>query len=78
MHDPRSVAVFTTPGGADRHVHCAVFDAAGDGTTSPGEDGHVHHVRGCDVVTVDGHAHGLAARRCSKEHDEKGRHVVED
>jgi hypothetical protein len=75
VHDAKIVVVRTAPAGADKHTHCALMDDDGFGITSPGPDGHTHAVEGCDVLVTSGHAHGLSAQRCDKEHDRRVRHV---
>jgi hypothetical protein len=77
-HDQTMVSVRTAPGGADRHVHCACFDDEdGNGQTSAGANGHVHQVRGFDVMPAgpDGHRHDFSAQRCLRRHDRNCRHV---
>lgn len=74
-HDPKMVVVRIAPAGADKHVHCAQIDDDGDGITSPGPDGHVHEVVGCDLKAAQGHTHELAAGRCDRPHDHRVRHV---
>jgi len=70
--------IMTTPGGVDRHTHCAaVLSDDGNGVTSPGPDGHVHKVVGLEIRAVLGHGHDIAATRCSQEHDRKTGHHVE-
>jgi hypothetical protein len=75
VHDAKTVVVRTAPGGDDRHTHCARINEIGDGVTSPGPDGHVHKVAGCDIQAAHGHAHELAAARCSHLHDARVRHA---
>lgn len=73
-HDAKRVVVRTAPGGVDRHVHCALFDAGGDGKTSRGPDGHVHQVEAGRVIPLLGHTHEFSAVRCELQHDQKLRH----
>jgi hypothetical protein len=70
-------AVLSTPGGADKHVHCVFFlEDDGNGFTLPGPDGHIHKVTALEILPVLGHGHGISAQRCTKEHNRKtGRHV---
>jgi hypothetical protein len=75
LHDVKVVVVRTAPAGADRHTHCAMMNDDGFGVTSPGPDGHVHDVDGCDILPADGHTHDLSAQRCDREHDKRVRHV---
>lgn len=76
-HDAKQVYVRTVPGGADRHVHCAMFDADGDGKTSRGPDGHVHQVEAGRVIPMLGHTHEFSATRCELAHDHRLRHPGE-
>lgn len=75
--EPIRSAVMTAPGGRDRHVHCLVFfGETGTGFSSPGPDGHIHKVKGLDVMPNAGHTHDLSARRCNERHDhDTGRHI---
>jgi hypothetical protein len=77
IHEPAIVAVALAPSGEDRHTHCALINDKGHGTTSPGPDGHVHRVEALTVRPgrLGGHVHELAARRCERAHDERGRHT---
>lgn len=75
--EPIRQVVKTTPGGADKHTHCAIyFGDDGDGFTSPGPDGHVHKVIALELERILGHTHDLSASRCLERHDHAtGRHV---
>lgn len=75
-HDAKEVVVRTTPGGADRHVHCARWDANGCGETSPGPDGHVHRVKWGSVIAFDRHTHDFSSTRCELAHDQDLQHLV--
>lgn len=77
VRGPHRTAVVTAPGGADGHVHCAIFwGDDGEGFTSPGPDGHIHKVRELEVRPVLGHGHDMSATRCNERHNpQTGRHV---
>lgn len=64
----REVSPWPPAGG---HTHVAIFNDLGDGFTTMGPDGHLHEVRGCDVLPArDGHTHELTADRVTlDEHD---------
>lgn len=73
-------AVLTTPGGRDRHRHCAVFiGETGNGWTDTAADGHRHRVSFLDVLPSAGHGHELSAERCQRDHawqhGDEGRHL---
>jgi hypothetical protein len=69
-------AVKTAPGGADRHVHCAIFlGDDGRGCTSPAPDGHFHVIRDLEIVPAEGHTHDLSSVRCLERHTRTARHV---
>jgi hypothetical protein len=62
--------LLTTWAGAPRHQHCGVFlGETGDGYTDPGPDGHVHEIRGLDVLAAGGHLHELSTQRCPRVHN---------
>jgi hypothetical protein len=77
QHDAKQVVVRTAPGGADRHMHCATYDAHGCGETSPGPDGHVHRVQWGRVILMADHAHEFSATRCELAHDDRLLHAHE-
>lgn len=74
-HDAKEVVVRTAPGGADRHVHCAVWTARGCAQTSAGPDGHVHRVKDGRVIPALDHTHDFSAARCDLEHDQELHHI---
>jgi hypothetical protein len=76
-HDAKDVIVRTAPGGADRHVHCALWDANGCGETSPGSDGHVHRVQWGRLIPMLGHTHDISGTRCELAHDHQLQHKAE-
>jgi hypothetical protein len=68
--DRTRTALLTTPGGPDKHRHCAVFlGDTGNGETDPGPDGHVHLIRWLDVLPCGGHTHELSIERCPRKHN---------
>jgi hypothetical protein len=73
-HDAKEVVIRTAPGGLDRHVHCALYDAHGCGETSPGPDGHVHRVQGGRVIPTADHTHDFSGVRCDHQHDADVQH----
>jgi hypothetical protein len=75
QHDAKEVVVRTAPGGPDRHVHCAQWDANGCGETSPGPDGHVHRLQWGSVIPMLEHTHDISATRCELAHDDHLTHM---
>lgn len=75
VRDVARVANVSTPGGRDGHTHCLVFNADGDGQSSPGPDGHVHDIVELEVLMTKGHTHAISGQRCVSDHNARANHV---
>lgn len=70
---PGSGEATLAPGGEDGHTHSASLDAASNGTSSPGPDGHVHQVVAGEVQPAGNppHDHAIALPEAVPEDDEE-------